>query len=159
MRQIFLGAAIFPRKYGRSVILERPYTLGNFAAATIFPGDEISCDTTTAMAVRRWQSVVNMFNRYLTWSRFKPTWHINHNFTLTRVHLLLQCSHSLHTGCAFVLSNGLPVKHIHHWLPMSYCSKSSWLKLIPQRILSLQKVFQFFVIAEIVSKALELKVC
>ena len=38
MRQIFLGAAIFPRKYGRSVILERPYILGNFAA-TIFPGD------------------------------------------------------------------------------------------------------------------------
>ena len=45
MRQIFLGAAIFPRKYGRSVILERPYILGNFVAATIFPGDEISCDT------------------------------------------------------------------------------------------------------------------
>jgi len=45
IRQIFLGAAIFPRKYGRSVILERPYILGNFAAATIFPSDEISCDT------------------------------------------------------------------------------------------------------------------
>ena len=40
-----VGAAIFPRKYGRSVILEPPYILGNFAAATIFPGDEISSDT------------------------------------------------------------------------------------------------------------------
>ena len=40
-----LGAAIFPRKYGRSVIVERPYILGNFAAVTIFPGDGISCDT------------------------------------------------------------------------------------------------------------------
>ena len=29
--------------------------------------------TTAISAVWRWQSVVNMFNRYLTWSRFKPT--------------------------------------------------------------------------------------
>ena len=44
-RQNFLGAAIFPRKYGRSVKLERPDILGNFVAAMIFPGDDISCDT------------------------------------------------------------------------------------------------------------------
>ena len=36
------GATIIPRKYGQPVILQRPYILGNFAAATIFPGDEIS---------------------------------------------------------------------------------------------------------------------
>jgi len=38
-------ATKFPRKYGRSVKLERPDILGNFVAATIFPGDDISCDT------------------------------------------------------------------------------------------------------------------
>ena len=43
-RQNFPGAAIFPRRYGRSVKLERPDILGNFVAATIFPGDDISCD-------------------------------------------------------------------------------------------------------------------
>jgi len=43
--QNFPGAAIFPRKYGRSVKLERPDILGKFVAATIFPGDDISCDT------------------------------------------------------------------------------------------------------------------
>jgi len=40
-----LEAAILPKKYGRSILLERPYMLGNFAAATIFPGDGISCVT------------------------------------------------------------------------------------------------------------------
>ena len=45
LRQNFLGAAIFPRKYSRSVKLERPDILGNFVAATIFPGDDISRDT------------------------------------------------------------------------------------------------------------------
>ena len=45
LRQNFPGAAIFPRKYGRPVKLERPDILGNFVAATIFPGDDISCDT------------------------------------------------------------------------------------------------------------------
>ena len=44
------GAAIFPRKYGRSVILERPYILGNSVAATIFPSGEISCDTCAVAA-------------------------------------------------------------------------------------------------------------
>ena len=44
-RQNFLGAAIFPRKYGRSVKLGRPNILGYLASATIFPGDNISCDT------------------------------------------------------------------------------------------------------------------
>ena len=44
-RRILLRATIIPRKYGRSVILERPYIPGNFVAATFFPGGEISCDT------------------------------------------------------------------------------------------------------------------
>jgi len=52
MRQIFLGTAIFPKKYSRSVILERPYILGNFAAVTIFPGDGISYDTGYVFAGR-----------------------------------------------------------------------------------------------------------
>jgi len=45
LRQNFPGAAIFPRKYGRSVKLERLDILGNFVTVTIFPGDDISCDT------------------------------------------------------------------------------------------------------------------
>jgi len=35
-RQNILEAAIFPRKCGRSVILERPYILGNFVARDNF---------------------------------------------------------------------------------------------------------------------------
>ncbi len=47
-RRNFPGAAIFPRKYGRYVQLERPDFLGNFVSATIFPSDRFSCDTGTA---------------------------------------------------------------------------------------------------------------
>ncbi len=44
-RRNFPGAAIFPRKYGRYVQLERSDFLGNFVSATIFPSDRFSCDT------------------------------------------------------------------------------------------------------------------
>ncbi len=44
-RRNFPGAAIFPRKYGRYVQLERQDFLGNFVSATIFPSDRFFCDT------------------------------------------------------------------------------------------------------------------
>ena len=43
LARIAWGTAIFPRKYSHSVILERQYILGSFAATAVFPGDEISC--------------------------------------------------------------------------------------------------------------------
>ena len=43
--QNFLAAAIFPRKCGRCVKIERQNFLGKIVAATEFPGDRIPCDT------------------------------------------------------------------------------------------------------------------
>ena len=55
---------------------------------------------------------------------FRHHWYGQSQFYTSRVHLLLQCLHSLSTRSL----NGLPVKHIHHWLQL-HTAQSSRLPL------------------------------
>jgi len=51
------------------------------------------------------------------------------------------CYYSVYTAYVHVLLNGLPVKHIHHWLPTSYCRDGY--KLLVWSSTSREKPHQF----------------
>jgi len=54
-------------------------------------------------------------------------------YIVTILHLLERtCYYSVYTDYVHVPLNGLPVKHIHHWLPTSYCLRKRYFTYVIQ---------------------------